>query len=381
MRTGPQAWCRDRPRRQARAAHSLVGSDALLDGVGEFVGQQRPALVRLRPVLVTAEEDVGTDRERSRLHGTVELVGRRAGVQPHPSEVGAERVLHRAPQRLGELGTATVGPLDAGLDTRLERTAFPAHRPWRNRPPDPWPLVQRDRRRKDARRLGSLLVAHRFGGITEFGPATHDRTVEPAERRLYTRATVVTQRRTSYPPADPRLEHIGRRATVRIKRPIAPGVRDPAPDPAHVATARSPCARRRGGSLSQDVDDTVGDGVCLSFRWIVRWPNNHRRLPPHGARRRARCPITRPCVLAPIGGNHHVVMHTLALPPRVPTATGGRSSPGAASMMHETPATGQSTQVYRSGAPDTVDQPAVVAVDTDPVMSSVRLCVLRTPRS
>ena len=74
----------------------------LLDGVGEFVGEQLLAAAGRRVGDLVPEEDVVAGREGLGLDAIVQFGRRGPGVNPHTAEVGTERPLHLRPGGFGQ---------------------------------------------------------------------------------------------------------------------------------------------------------------------------------------------------------------------------------------------------------------------------------------
>ena len=98
-----------------RALLGALDGGALLDRVGELVGQQVPALGGARLVLVAREEDVVAVGERPGAEVVAEAGGALVGMDADVAEVGAEPRLHE-PARVGRQRLAAGRrPLDLGL--------------------------------------------------------------------------------------------------------------------------------------------------------------------------------------------------------------------------------------------------------------------------
>lgn len=71
---------------------------ALLDGVGQFMGEQFAAFAGFRAELPGGEMNLVADREGARLQLLVQLRGAGVGMDAHGAEIGAEARLHELPQ-------------------------------------------------------------------------------------------------------------------------------------------------------------------------------------------------------------------------------------------------------------------------------------------
>lgn len=86
---------------------------ALLDGMGDLVGQQFQARLRIRVELVPPEEDIGPRCEGDRVYALGQFVGFRVVVDPHATEVMVQSLFQVTPHRSREgIPTSTPG-LDA----------------------------------------------------------------------------------------------------------------------------------------------------------------------------------------------------------------------------------------------------------------------------